>query len=66
MKFLKCKDSKTILLIRRDGPTLPIPLPFRIRQPYEDIVRLRQIAEVLLHNGLSFHCALCFCLTHLS
>ncbi|MEM4724851.1 MAG: AarF/ABC1/UbiB kinase family protein, partial [Candidatus Hadarchaeum sp.] len=30
------------------------PLPFRIRQPYEDIVRLRQIAEVLLRNGLGF------------
>ncbi len=25
-----------------------------IRQPYEDIVRLRQIAEVLLRNGLGF------------
>ncbi|MBC7232435.1 MAG: AarF/ABC1/UbiB kinase family protein [Chloroflexi bacterium] len=30
------------------------PLPFRIRQPYEDIVRLRQITEVLLRNGLGF------------
>ncbi|MBC7262422.1 MAG: AarF/ABC1/UbiB kinase family protein, partial [Chloroflexi bacterium] len=30
------------------------PLPFRIRQPYEDMVRLRQIAEVLLRNGLGF------------
>jgi ubiquinone biosynthesis protein len=27
---------------------------FRIRQPYEDIVRLRNIAEVLLSNGLGF------------
>lgn len=33
---------------------MPIPLPFRIRQPYEDIVRLRGIAEVLLRNGLGF------------
>lgn len=33
---------------------MPNPLPFRIRQPYEDIVRLRQIAEVLLRNGLGF------------
>jgi ubiquinone biosynthesis protein len=33
---------------------VPIPLPFRIRQPYEDIVRLRGIAEVLLRNGLGF------------
>nr|MBC7244937.1 AarF/ABC1/UbiB kinase family protein [Chloroflexota bacterium] len=33
---------------------MPIPLPFHIRQPYEDIVRLRHIAEVLLRNGLGF------------
>lgn len=33
---------------------MPNPLPFRIRQPYEDIVRLQQIAEVLLRNGLGF------------
>jgi ubiquinone biosynthesis protein len=33
---------------------VPNLLPFRIRQPYEDIVRLRQIAEVLLRNGLGF------------
>jgi len=33
---------------------VPIPLPFRIRQPYEDIVRLRHIAEILLRNGLGF------------
>ncbi len=33
---------------------MPIPLPFRIRQPYEDIVRLRHIAEILLRNGLGF------------
>jgi ubiquinone biosynthesis protein len=33
---------------------VPNPLPFRIRQPYEDIVRLREIAEVLLRNGLGF------------
>ncbi len=30
------------------------PLQLRIRQPYEDIVRLREIAEVLLRNGLGF------------
>ncbi len=29
-------------------------LPFRFRQPYEDIVRLRGIAEILLRNGLGF------------
>lgn len=33
---------------------MPIPLPFRVRQPYEDIVRLRRIAEILLRNGLGF------------
>jgi len=33
---------------------VPIPLPFRFRQPYEDIVRLRNIAEILLRNGLGF------------
>jgi len=33
---------------------VPIPLPFRVRQPYEDIVRLRRIAEILLRNGLGF------------
>lgn len=33
---------------------MPIPLPFRFRQPYEDIVRLRNIAEILLRNGLGF------------
>jgi ubiquinone biosynthesis protein len=31
-----------------------MPVSFRIRQPYEDIVRLRRIAEVLLRNGLGF------------
>jgi len=30
------------------------PLARRLRQPYEDIVRLRRIAEVLLRNGLGF------------
>ncbi len=33
---------------------MPNPLQLRIRQPYEDIVRLREIAEVLLRNGLGF------------
>jgi ubiquinone biosynthesis protein len=33
---------------------VPNPLQSRIRQPYEDIVRLREIAEVLLRNGLGF------------
>jgi len=31
-----------------------VPLPFRWRQPYEDMVRLRKVAEVLLRNGLGF------------
>ncbi len=33
---------------------MPSRLPFRFRQPYEDIVRLRGIAEILLRNGLGF------------
>ncbi len=33
---------------------MPNPLQLRIRQPCEDIVRLREIAEVLLRNGLGF------------
>ena len=31
-----------------------MPVSFRLRQPYEDIVRLRTITEVLLSNGLGF------------
>ncbi|MBM4430146.1 MAG: AarF/ABC1/UbiB kinase family protein [Chloroflexi bacterium] len=33
---------------------MSVPLPFRWRQPYEDMVRLRKVAEVLLRNGLGF------------
>jgi len=31
-----------------------ILVPFRFRQPYEEIIRLRSIAEVLFRNGLGF------------
>ena len=33
---------------------MPIPLPSRVRQPYEDIVRLRGIAGILLSHGPGF------------
>lgn len=33
---------------------MPISVPFRLRQPYEEIVRLRAIAEILFRNGLGF------------
>ncbi len=33
---------------------MPISVPFRFRQPYEEIVRLRAIAEILFRNGLGF------------
>jgi ubiquinone biosynthesis protein len=33
---------------------VPISVPFRFRQPYEEIVRLRAIAEILFRNGLGF------------
>ena len=33
---------------------MPIFVPFRFRQPYEEIVRLRAIAEILFRNGLGF------------
>jgi len=33
---------------------MPITVPFRLRQPYEEIVRLRSIAEILFRNGLGF------------
>lgn len=33
---------------------MPARLPSRIRQPVEDIARLRKIAEILLSNGLGF------------
>ena len=33
---------------------MPIPLFAPLRQPYQDIVRLRQVAEILLRNGLGF------------
>ena len=33
---------------------MSILVPFRFRQPYEEIIRLRSIAEVLFRNGLGF------------